>query len=553
MASKSFHCNQKSFTLSITLLSLSLIIFVLFSRSNYNIIDAFKHNPPPSNQRFRNLDLLQEEINSKKEIKIGLVNINSNEEIQYQLPGSVVSTVHVRFDRVSKKRKWEDFFPFRIDENQQNCPEIPMPALEKYQDLDVVVAKLPCKGWSGKSGMRDVFMLQVNLVVANILVESGWVTPEVKRAVYAVFVGSCGPMQEIFRCEDLLRKVEDHRVYKPELRRLKQTMLMPPGSCQLAQPYGETGKEAWRYHSADHERLKMLKYSAFQQKEAYATVLHTSEDYVCGAVALAQSIIRTNSTRDLILLHDENITPEFLVGLKAAGWDTRLINGIRSPFADKDSFNEWNFSPLRIWMLTWYDKVVFIDADVLVFNNIDWLFVFPQLSAAPNDKTLFNSGVMVIEPSLCVFEDLMVKVLEMDSYNGSYQGWLNEVFTWWHRLPSQVNFLKDFEGEDGRRQEKILDEISVLHFLGLKPWMCYRDYDCNWDKEGMLRFASDKAHEKWWQVYDEMPETLQPYCGLTEHMNWRLKKWRWIARSLKQPDEHWKIGVTDPRQYNLGA
>ncbi|XP_052880514.1 putative UDP-glucuronate:xylan alpha-glucuronosyltransferase 5 [Gossypium arboreum] len=158
-----------------------------------------------------------------------------------QLPVQVVSTAHVRFDRVSKKRKWEDFFPFRIDENQQNCPEIPMPALEKYQDLDVVVAKLPCKGWSGKSGMRDVFMLQVNLVVANILVESGWVTPEVKRAVYAVFVGSCGPMQEIFRCEDLLRKVEDHRVYKPELRRLKQTMLMPPASCQLAQPYGETG------------------------------------------------------------------------------------------------------------------------------------------------------------------------------------------------------------------------------------------------------------------------------------------------------------------------
>ncbi|MBA0833069.1 hypothetical protein Goarm_017408, partial [Gossypium armourianum] len=298
-------------------------------------------------------------------------------------------------------------------------------------------------------------------------------------------------------------------------------------------------------------RQNKLKNRQFNHREAYVTVLHSSEAYVCGAIALAQSIIRTNSTKDLLLLHDEHVSPRSLTGLRTAGWKTRQIERIRSPFAEKGSYNEWNYSKLRIWLLTWYRKVVFIDSDFLVFKNMDWVFHYPQISAAGNDRTLFNSGIMVIEPSLCTFEDLMLKSFKVGSYNGGDQGFLNEVFTWWHRLPKEVNFLKYFDGNHSLNREKIPDDLSAIHYLGLKPWMCYRDYDCNWDIKERQVFASDKAHEKWWQVYDEMPERLKQYCGLSPHMNWRIKKWRRIAQKLSLPDEHWKIGVTDPRQYNL--
>ncbi|XVE89692.1 hypothetical protein DITRI_Ditri20bG0016300 [Diplodiscus trichospermus] len=539
------------------LLSLSLTVLVIFFGSRYNVVDTLKleTDQPQAFTNPRWFDLIQDEINGKNKIKVGLVNFNA-EEIEYKMHGSLDSTVHVHFDHVSKARKWEDFFPEWIDEDRKSspptCPEIPMPRLEDYRDLDVVVAKVPCEGWTGKAGLRDVFRLQVNLVVANLLVGSGWVTTgHVKLvAVYAVFISSCGPMPEIFRCDDLLKKAGDHWVYKPELRRLKQKVLMPLGSCQIAQLYDKTGKEV--NYSADHERLKKLKHNTFQQNEAYVTVLHSSEAYVCGAIALAQSIIQSNSTKTLFLLHDEHISPKSLTGLRSAGWKTKQIQRIRSPFAQKDSYNEWNYSKLRIYLLSWFDKVVFIDADVLVFQNMDWLFVYPQLSAAGNDQSLFNSGVMVVEPSLCMFEDLMVKSFKVGSYNGGDQGFLNEIFTWWHRLPSKVNFLKVFEGQGSdHRRKKISDDVSAVHYLGLKPWMCYRDYDCNWDMKEKQIFASDKAHEKWWQVYDAMPEKLQQYCGLTKQMNRRIEKWRRIARNLRLPDEHWKTGVTDPRQYNL--
>ncbi|KAJ6417019.1 hypothetical protein OIU84_002834 [Salix udensis] len=80
---------------------------------------------------------------------------------------------------------------------------------------------------------------------------------------------------------------------------------------------------------------------------------------------------------------------------------------------------------------------------------MDIFFAYPQLSASPNDKVLFNSGIMVIEPSRCLFEDMMAKSKKLRSYNGGDQGFLNEVFTWWHWLPVTLNYLKIFNnGEE---------------------------------------------------------------------------------------------------------
>ncbi|KAH9689084.1 putative UDP-glucuronate:xylan alpha-glucuronosyltransferase 4 [Citrus sinensis] len=297
-------------------------------------------------------------------------------------------------------------------------------------------------------------------------------------------------------------------------------------------------------------RLAKLNYTTYHQREAYVTVLHSSEAYVWGAIALAQSIIQKNSSKDLVLLHDKSVSGKSLRDLRAAGWKTKWISRIRSPFAKKDSYNEWNYSKLRVWQLIEYDKIIFIDSDLLVLKNIDEFFFYPELSAAGNDKVLFNSGVMVIEPSLCKFEDLMLKSFKVSSYNGGDQGFLNEVFTWWHRLPKRINHLKVFS-KQGDKEHQVGDGPYAIHYLGLKPWMCYKDYDCNWDMVSRHIFASDSAHKKWWQVYDAMPKKLQQYCALTKHMDKRIKKWRRITENASLANGHWKIKPKDPRQYHI--
>ncbi|KAH8490937.1 hypothetical protein H0E87_023173 [Populus deltoides] len=529
---------------------------------------ALDHHPQTAARDFKKplsintqkswFDGLIEKKTDSEPIKIGLVNVDDHVKHAYDRMHGQVETVSVDFRPVSKELKWESFFPEWIDEDarwhQPSCPEVPMPRLDDYRDLDVILARVPCGSGSEKQGIRDVFRLQVNLVVANLVVANGLTKGGGDRTVYVVFMGSCGPMQEIFRCDDLMTRLGDYWVYKPELRRLRQKVQMPVGSCQIA-PLGRllTGSQGTQRHS-------MAQYSTARkpiddilyhhQRVAYATVIHSSEAYVCGAIALAQSIIQNNSTNDLVLLHDSSLSPESLGGLRAAGWKTKLIQPIRSPFARKDSYNEWNYSKLRLWQITDYDKVIFIDADLIVLKNIDKFFAYPQLSAAPNDKVLFNSGVMVIEPSTCLFEDMMSKRNKLLSYNGGDQGFLNEAFTWWHRLPTRLNYLKIFKNK-GNPDHEMQKGPYTIHFLGLKPWACYKDYDCNWDMVDRHIFASDSAHKRWWQVYDAMPKKLQQYCGLTKHMDARIRKWRGKAKNASLPDGHWKINVKDPRQYHL--
>lgn len=294
-----------------------------------------------------------------------------------------------------------------------------------------------------------------------------------------------------------------------------------------------------------------------RQRLAYVTVLHSSDAYVCGAIALAQSILQTpqsilqfyDYTIDLILLADKSISLKSLQALQAAGWTIKLIQRIINPFAQKGSYNQWNYTKLQIWLLTHYHKVIFLDSDFLVLKNMDHFFFYPQLTASPNDLMFFNSGMMVIEPSKCMFEDLMNKSLEVKPQynNNGDQGFLNEVFTWWHRLPWRVNGLKSFK-EGGRNIERVEEEkLYGIHYLGVKPWMCYRDYDCNWDMKEQHVFASDYAHKKWWQVYEGMPKELQSYCGLTRRMEDKLIKWRRRAKNANFSDGHWRIEIKDPR------
>lgn len=156
---------------------------------------------------------------------------------------------------------------------------------------------------------------------------------------------------------------------------------------------------------------------------------------------------------------------------------------------------------------------------------------------------------MLIEPSECTFRKLMLKRFKVGSYNGGDQGFLNEVFTWWHRWPARLNFLKFFGNQSDNFQHKIPGNLYAIHYLGLKPWICYQDYDCNWDIPRYQDFASDFAHEKWWQIYGSMPKKLRPFCDLTPKMDARIKKWRVKAEKFNLPNRHWKIKVKDRRRH----
>ncbi|XP_061343166.1 UDP-glucuronate:xylan alpha-glucuronosyltransferase 2 isoform X2 [Gastrolobium bilobum] len=485
-----------------------------------------------------------------KGMKIGMVNMNEDDVSEWSSHGE---TIPVHFERVSQFFNWTDLFPEWIDEEEESdvpsCPEIPMPEYADYGSMDVIVAKLPCKypeeGWG-----RDVFRLQVHLIVANLAVKNGKRNWKWKTRV--VLFSKCRPMLELFPCDHLVRREGDWWYYEPDFTRLEHKVSLPVGSCKLALPLWEQGID----EVYDLSKIEKSVTSRGRiKREAYATVLHSSEAYVCGAITLAQSLVQTGTQRDLILLIDKSISVPKRQALADAGWKIRIINRIRNPKAEKGSYNEYNYSKFRLWQLTDYDRIIFIDSDIIVLRKLDILFHFPQISATGNDQSIFNSGIMVIEPSNCTFGILMSHRNDIVSYNGGDQGFLNEVFVWWHRLPRRVNFLKNFWANttlEASVKNGLLGaeppKVYAIHYLGWKPWHCYRDYDCNWDVEEQRVYASDVAHRRWWKLHDAMDESLQSLCRLTKQrrteLNWERRK----AGKKGLPDGHWKINITDPRR-----
>lgn len=477
-------------------------------------------------------------IDIKDGMKIALVNFEEEETQQWETLGE---TTVIKFERVDEDVAWTDLFPEWIDEEEQYaipaCPNVPMPDISNETKFDLVVTRLPCRkpeqGWS-----RDVLRLQVHLVSANVAARAS--RDGEKMAM--LFFSSCRPMPDLFRCEDLVKHqgMDAVWLYASDVKKLAQKISLPVGSCELA--------VSWKDHSQTPQVVNP------SRREAYATILHSSEFYVCGAIALAQSIRMSGSTKDLIILVDKKVGEEKREGLREAGWQVREIRRIRNPRAEKDSYNEWNYSKFRLWQLTDYDKIIFIDSDLLILRSLDFLFDLPEISATGNSRFVFNSGMMVIEPSNCTFKFLVGHRRDIVSYNGGDQGYLNEVFTWWHRIPRRMNYLKHFWSNDTEEFEMKTSlfgadpaELYVLHYLGIKPWLCYRDYDCNWNVENQRAYASNVAHARWWKVHDNMAPQLHKFC-LVPAVQKEILEWdRLQAQISGFPDQHWKLNITDPR------
>ncbi|XAR61880.1 Glucuronosyltransferase [Bertholletia excelsa] len=483
-----------------------------------------------------------------KQLQIAMVNVDDEDITEWKTLGK---TIRIHFDRVSDLLNWNDLFPEWIDEEKEfeagrSCPEIPMPSFNNRRSVDVVVAKLPCRfpdeGWG-----RDVRRLQAHLVVANVAVKMG--RKGRNGMVKVVLLSKCRPMPEIFRCDDLVRREGEWWLFEVDAGRLEQKVALPAGSCKFALPLWGKGIDKV-YNVTEFES-----HTTAMKREAYVTILHSKETYVCGAITLAQSLLRTGTQRDLVLLLDKSISIPKHQALAAAGWKIRLIERIRNPRARPGAYNEYNYSKFRLWQLIEYDKIIFIDSDIIVLRNLDILFYLPQMSATGNNGSIFNSGIMVTEPSNCTFEFLMSRRTEIVSYNGGDQGFLNEVFVWWHRLPWRVNFPKYFwsnSSDEFNTKNQLFGsdppKLYAIHYLGLKPWQCYRDYDCNWDLPKLRVYASDVAHRRWWKLHDVMDKSLQRLCGLSEKRKIELAWDRKKAREMGLPDEHCRMNVTDPRQ-----
>merc|ERR1712037_261934 len=104
--------------------------------------------------------------------------------------------------------------------------------------------------------------------------------------------------------------------------------------------------------------------------------LATTDSYAAGALVLARSLRQANTVAELVCLVSSSISEGTRARLASEFVDVDVLNSNNDAMLTLLKRPELGvtLTKLHCWKLTQYNKMVFLDADTLVIQNIDDLF-----------------------------------------------------------------------------------------------------------------------------------------------------------------------------------
>jgi glycogenin len=254
---------------------------------------------------------------------------------------------------------------------------------------------------------------------------------------------------------------------------------------------------------------------ASDSSTAWVTML-TSDSFLIACEVLVKSLKKNmRAVRPIVVLCTSNISTHARKSLASWGAVVTPVDAIEAPVesAKLDGYAVahvpgWlgtGYTKLRLWGLTTFTKIVYIDCDCLVLDDIDELFLRPGKpcpAAAPDvfPPDRFNAGVLVVEPSRAVFEDMLARKSSVPTYDGGDTGFLNAYFSTWffepapYRLPFGFNAQRTLHWLTHDKQPGYWESIQplrVIHYSSRpKPW------EDGGKHKGPLEWL-------WWQSYME--------------------------------------------------
>jgi inositol 3-alpha-galactosyltransferase len=270
---------------------------------------------------------------------------------------------------------------------------------------------------------------------------------------------------------------------------------------------------------------------------AYVTFLAGTGDYVKGVVGLVKGLRKVKSIYPLVVAILPDVPEEHREILRSQGCIVREIEPVYPPENQTQfamAYYVINYSKLRIWEFIEYSKMIYLDGDIQVFDNIDHLFdnedgyfyavkdcfCEPTWSASPQYKIgycqqcpdkvkwqyelgpppplYFNAGFFVYEPKLSTYYDLLKTVQDTPPTLFAEQDFLNMYFNHIYKpIPPIYNLVLAMLW---RHPENVdFDQVKVVHYCaaGSKPWR-YTGKEENMDRED-IKFLV----KKWWDVYED--------------------------------------------------
>lgn len=224
----------------------------------------------------------------------------------------------------------------------------------------------------------------------------------------------------------------------------------------------------------------------FYSSKKNCIVTLTNSSYLLGNILLNYSLKKKNLNTDFIVIYN-SLSDMDLKILNSYGIKTLKKKNIPNPYA-KNRFTNV-FMKLHCWDMTDYERVIFIDNDIINLKNFEHLFKknmnHNEISIAKDNGFIntenFNTGFFMIKPSSEIYEDLLNKLdKKIKSYDSTDQGFLNTYFK------NKIITLDDNYNLLKRRKNYDLNKITNLHYVGVpKPWSDqgekgYEEYNNLW-------------------------------------------------------------------------
>ena len=218
--------------------------------------------------------------------------------------------------------------------------------------------------------------------------------------------------------------------------------------------------------------------------------------------------------------------------LAFVGADIFNVSMLQYPFSVSPARLEQNkpcrYSKLQLWNMTQFEKIVYLDSDMLAVQNFDSIFEeYDDLSAAGDTYPgVFNAGTLVLKPNRTTYKRLLDTYKSVPSYNVGDQGFLNWFFgedwksNYSHQLPLIYNVMPKYIGSV--IYQKIYRDIKVMHFTAeTKPWNIHYSKHKEW-----RRNSDPVLYYKWIstrRAVDKLVKKNSEYVDINEAIDEKCK------------------------------
>ncbi len=271
----------------------------------------------------------------------------------------------------------------------------------------------------------------------------------------------------------------------------------------------------------------------------HTALLPGDKQYIHGVIALVASWVLSKSPFPFIILHI-GPCPNLKQRLESIPSHSLKMIEIDDSFVQlppsMESYDNWrvSFQKLAIFSFTQYEKIVFLDSDTMLVQNVDELFGLPSLAAGRDNCDrcqLFrgmNAGVFLLRPSDEVWHSIM-------EYTTTKQSCLSKVFKWsdqelliclfdqrqpmvdnigkWYQLPLVYNlYINNCGCRDESPQDPLYtkwndNEVKIVHYTcSGKPWENLNA--AGRERSAKPRSCQDRFNGKWLEFWDKGIELL---------------------------------------------